>query len=51
MILKFEQPSFSQKEVIDRIVQEQDVRMCDQTFGNLFCWAKASDAEVALYIN
>lgn len=51
MILNFEQPNFSQKEEVDRIVAEQGVRMCDQTFGNLFCWAKAAKAELAIYKN
>lgn len=51
MILNFEQPSFSQKETVDRIVREQDVRMCDQTFGNIYCWAKIADAALAIYKN
>ncbi len=51
MILNFEQPSLSQKEAVDRIVAEQGIRMCDQTFGNIFCWAKVADTQLAIYKN
>jgi hypothetical protein len=42
--MEFNKPSMAQKEQIDRIVRDEDVMVCDQIFGNLYCWG----AEVAL---
>lgn len=47
--LNFEAPSLEQKERIDRIVQREDVRICDQTFGNLFCWSGTMEVGIALW--
>ncbi len=46
--LNFESPSLEQKEQIARIVEAEDVMICDQTFGNLFCWGALMDAKIAL---
>lgn len=49
MILDFKQPELSQKGIVDQVVREQDIRMCDQSFGNLFCWAGCYRAELAVW--
>lgn len=49
MTLIFEAPSLTHKAAVDRIVREADVRVCDQTFGNLFCWAASMEVRLALW--
>lgn len=49
MTLDFKKPVLSQKEPVDRAVKAEDVRVCDQTFGNLFCWSACYDAQLAVY--
>lgn len=46
-------PALEQKEWIDRIVFQEGLRACDQTFGNLFCWgaeiARVQDCLIAFW--
>ncbi|MBQ7779416.1 MAG: DUF2156 domain-containing protein [Clostridia bacterium] len=49
MTLNFETPSFAMKEVVDQAVRNADVQVCDQTFGNLYCWAAAFEVALAIY--
>lgn len=51
MTLDFKKPEFSQKALVDRAVRETDSRLCDQTFGNFFCWDDAYDVGLATYKN
>lgn len=46
--LTFNIPDLSQKDAVVSIAQAEDVRICDQAFGNLFCWAAAMDVGLAL---
>lgn len=46
--MDFKTPEFSQKEAIDRFVWEEDSLLCDQTFGNIFCWSAAFDVKLAV---
>lgn len=47
--LDFKKPDLSQKALVDRAVREQDMRLCDQTFGNLFSWAGCYGVELAVW--
>lgn len=49
MTLDFKKPEFSLKETVDRAVRETDSRLCDQTFGNFFCWSSAVEVAIATY--
>ncbi len=49
MILTFKEPGLSYKPMVDRVVREGDIRMCDQTFGNLYAWARCYGAEIAVW--
>ncbi len=49
MTLNFEFPALSQREAVEKIVAAEDVMICDQTFGNLFCWSKIMDAKISLH--
>ncbi len=51
MTLDFKKPEFSQKALVDRAVRETDSRLCDQTFGNFFCWDSAFEVGLATYKN
>lgn len=51
MTLDFKKPEFSLKESVDRAVRETDSRLCDQTFGNFFCWNSAMEVAIATYKN
>ncbi len=46
--MDFKTPEFSQKSAVDRFVRRQDSMLCDQTFGNVFCWAAAFDVKLAV---
>ncbi|MBQ8600385.1 MAG: DUF2156 domain-containing protein [Clostridia bacterium] len=46
--MDFKTPEFSQKSAVDRFVREQDSCLCDQTFGNIFCWSAAFDVKLAV---
>lgn len=47
-ILTFDAPALSQKESVVSIAHAADARICDQAFGNLFCWAAAMDVGLAI---
>lgn len=49
MTLEFKEPEFSQKETVDRAIRETDCRLCDQTFGNFFCWSGGFDVGLWTY--
>ena len=48
MYLDFKKPDFSQKQAVDRFLKEQDSMLCDQTFGNLYCWSAVFDVTLAV---
>ncbi len=48
MTLDFKIPELSQKATVDRASRAEDMRICDQTFGNLFCWSACYDARLAV---
>ena len=48
MTLIFEAPDFSHKEAVDAAVKREDVRLCDQTFGNIYAWAAALQVTLAV---
>ncbi len=48
MYLDFKKPTLSQKAAVDRFVREEDSLLCDQTFGNLFCWSATFDVGLAI---
>ena len=48
MILNFKEPTLAEKTLIDRANAVSDTRVCDQTFGNIFCWAPCYRAAVAV---
>ncbi len=48
MILNFETPNFSHAAVINAANRADQTRACEQSFGNLFCWATCAKAEVAV---
>ena len=48
-ILTFNTPDLSQKDAVVSIAKAADVRICDQAFGNLFCWAASMDVGLALW--
>lgn len=47
--MEFNKPSLEQRAQIARIAEDEDVMICDQTFGNLFCWGAQMDARIALF--
>lgn len=49
MTLDFKKPEFSQKETVNRAIRNADCRLCDQTFGNLFCWSESFDVGLWTY--
>ena len=46
--MDFKTPEFSQKKAVDHWVRETDICLCDQTFGNLFCWSATFDVKLAV---
>lgn len=48
MTLTFEEPALSRKAVVDAAVKQADVRLCDQTFGNIYAWAAALQVTLAV---
>lgn len=49
--LKFETPALSHRAAVEKITTAEDVMICDQNFGNLFCWAATMDVGIALWEN
>jgi hypothetical protein len=46
--LNFEPPLLEMRQKVDRITVQEDVMICDQAFGNLFCWGKIMDVGLVL---
>lgn len=46
--LTFNTPDLSQRDAVVGIIEAEDVRVCDQSFGNLFCWSAVMDVQIAL---
>lgn len=46
--MDFNTPNFSHKPAVDRWMREQDICLCDPTFGNLYCWAATYDVKLAV---
>lgn len=48
-ILTFDTPALSQREAVDAIARAADVRICDQAFGNLYCWSASMEVGLAVW--
>ncbi len=49
MTLDYKKPELAQKSLVDQAGVKAELMACDQTFGNVFCWAAVTDARIAVY--
>lgn len=49
MTLTFETPNFNHAAVINAANRADGTQVCEQSFGNLFCWSACAKAEVAIF--